>query len=155
MQQNVKQIEGATAVKDGYNDANVTHDNVSTAINSTDDKFFWALIKEDVNDKSLGWKKKLEHKEEIEIQSWQRKHSRSNNIIHRSEVLFKGIKQSTVIHFIKNYEKYLDKDYNKNNRKKTDRKILEVDEEGNPKKIYSRWQLFDMSWREKLVKINW
>ena len=39
-------------------------------IGKTDDSFFWDLLKEDVNDKSLGWQKKMDHKGPLEFVSW-------------------------------------------------------------------------------------
>ena len=36
------------------------------------EKFFWDLYKEDVNDKSNGWTKKLDHKGNIDFVTWQK-----------------------------------------------------------------------------------
>jgi len=77
------------------------------AIGQYDESFFWSLLKEDVNDKSLGWQKKMDHKGPLSFVSWQRPLEKGGNrILGRAEILHKDIKMSTVLQYIKDVYKH-------------------------------------------------
>jgi len=58
--------------------------------------YFYAVIGEDINNKKLGWNKKLNHQQnDLKLLVWQRPSDSEDHIV-RLDVFFDGIKIETV-----------------------------------------------------------
>lgn len=92
-------------VKNG--EVTVSQNESNQGIGQTDESFFWSLLKEDVNDKSIGWQKKMDHKGPLSFTSWQRPLGKgTNQILGRAEIVHKDIRMSTVLQYIKDVYKH-------------------------------------------------
>lgn len=114
-----------------------------------DEKLFWQLYNEKVDDSSKKWQQRIQHSEDkFDVTMYSRPQENGLHM-NKSEIHYKGIKLETLLEFFKNFNKYQD---NQQHIKKMD--ILENDSEGYPTKVYSVMKMGFMTDRESLIKLD-